>query len=412
MKKIFYIALSFCFLLSFESAAQRRQLKWSNVMLNGTPNTYAGWNAAGDAAELTGFTGSLASTQVAFGTAANTIGGENQLTYNSTNNLLSLSRADATRTLNFTAETTGPHIYKSKIALGANNFIIASGDGITGDVNGEPITIRAGNGLASGNSNGGELRLQGGSANGTGIAGNVLFNAFATDQRAIAYLNDNGPAVVKYPFQIFGAAGTTGVGTGVGMEFKSSTNASNFKVGATIEAVTTDVTAASEDFDLGFKTMSAGAAATEKLRITSDGRVYGTALHNNSGSVTGTTNQYIASGTYSPTIVLDANLDSSSGSLFTWTRVGNAVSVSGMLAADPTAATTVTSFRIPLPIASNFNASENCGGTGTYILTVAGTTVGAAIIRADATNDQAFVQFYPSSTSQVTMTFKFQYTVL
>src|SRR3989338_5989467 len=47
--------------------------------------------------------------------------------------------------------------------------------------------------------------------------------------------------------------------------------ASNNEVGVTLEAVTTDVTAASEDFDLVIKTMTAGAAATEKLRIDATG---------------------------------------------------------------------------------------------------------------------------------------------
>lgn len=65
------------------------------------------------------------------------------------------------------------------------------------------------------------------------------------------------------------SSGTPAVGIGVGIEFAVETAAGNTEIGATIEAVTTDVTAASEDFDLVFKTMAAGAAATEAMRIKS-----------------------------------------------------------------------------------------------------------------------------------------------
>jgi len=65
------------------------------------------------------------------------------------------------------------------------------------------------------------------------------------------------------------SSGTPAVGIGVGVEFAVETAAGNTEIGAVIEAVTTDVTAASEDFDLVFKTMAAGAAASEAMRIKS-----------------------------------------------------------------------------------------------------------------------------------------------
>lgn len=64
------------------------------------------------------------------------------------------------------------------------------------------------------------------------------------------------------------SSGTPANGIGVGMEFEVETSAANNEVGATIEAVTTDVTGGSEDFDLLVKQMQAGAAAIETLRIT------------------------------------------------------------------------------------------------------------------------------------------------
>jgi hypothetical protein len=67
------------------------------------------------------------------------------------------------------------------------------------------------------------------------------------------------------------SSGTPANGIGVGVEFATETAAGNTEVGATIEAITTDVTATSEDFDLSFKTMAAGAAAAERMRVKSTG---------------------------------------------------------------------------------------------------------------------------------------------
>jgi len=65
------------------------------------------------------------------------------------------------------------------------------------------------------------------------------------------------------------STGTPTAGLGAGLLFSVGTAANNFEVGARIEAVTTDVTATSEDFDLVFKLMAAGAAATEVMRLKS-----------------------------------------------------------------------------------------------------------------------------------------------
>lgn len=57
---------------------------------------------------------------------------------------------------------------------------------------------------------------------------------------------------------------------GVGLEFEQETAADNNEVIATIEAIATDVTPASEEGALSLKTMVAGAAATEALRVDSN----------------------------------------------------------------------------------------------------------------------------------------------
>ena len=69
------------------------------------------------------------------------------------------------------------------------------------------------------------------------------------------------------------SSGTPAAGIGSGLEFAAETTADNIEVGAAIEAVATDVTASSEDFDLVVKLMAAGAAPSEKLRVKSSGEL-------------------------------------------------------------------------------------------------------------------------------------------
>lgn len=74
------------------------------------------------------------------------------------------------------------------------------------------------------------------------------------------------------------SSGTPATGIGAGLLFVAETAANNFEIGARIEAITTDVTNNSEDFDLSFKVMAAGAAATEVMRVKSTGVVDVSAL--------------------------------------------------------------------------------------------------------------------------------------
>ena len=140
-------------------------------------------------------------------------------------------------------------------------------------------------------------------------------------------------------------------------------------------------------------------ASYEALRIESDGRLYGTALHNNASAVSGTTNQYIASGTYTPAAYNNkTNIASESRRQLTWIRVGNAFTISGIVQATPTAATTATSLTIDWPSAfsSAFSTVYQAGGTGAYIES---SVVYPVAITADATNDQLKFTWYPTSTN-------------
>lgn len=144
---------------------------------------------------------------------------------------------------------------------------------------------------------------------------------------------------------------------------------------------------------------------TNRLTVLPDGRVFGTALHNNAGAVTGATNQYIASGTYTPTLTGVANVDSTTARQCQWMRVGNVVTVSGSASIDTTAATT-TALGVSLPIASNlantFNLAGNCGGVNNP----------SGVIYGDVTNDRAELSYLAAGASAEEVSFLFQYLVI
>ena len=64
-----------------------------------------------------------------------------------------------------------------------------------------------------------------------------------------------------------GTSNTPAIGFGTSIQFESETTPGNFEIGGTIESVITDPSALTEDFDMVLKTMSAGATASEKLRV-------------------------------------------------------------------------------------------------------------------------------------------------
>lgn len=160
-------------------------------------------------------------------------------------------------------------------------------------------------------------------------------------------------------------------------------------------------------------TLAFGTSSTDQFFITSDGRFYGVALHNNSGSVIGTTNQYIASGTYTPTLTSVANISATTARQCQWVRVGNVVTVSGQFDATHTATGTVASeVGVSLPIASSFTTAYQAGGTSNSYQSGAG-FLNAQSIDADATNDRARVRWMNSAASGSTSyMFSFSYEVL
>jgi hypothetical protein len=155
----------------------------------------------------------------------------------------------------------------------------------------------------------------------------------------------------------------------------------------------------------------ATAPSVGALTATSDGRLYGSALHNNAGSVAGTTNQYIASGTYTPALALITNIAAASSAVCQWIRVGNVVTVSGVISINCTAAGGAASrFALTVPIASNLTALSQLGGSGVQ---GNGSVNGlpALHIVADTVNDRADVFFQSGATGAFNTSFTFTYLV-
>lgn len=99
-----------------------------------------------------------------------------------------------------------------------------------------------------------------------------------------------------------------------------------------------------------------------------------------------------AAGNYSPTLTAVANVAASTAYSCQYLRVGSTVTVSGRVDIDPTSATTETVLGISLPVASNFGASEDCGG----VAWAPDPSNGAAIL-ADAANNRAQLQYFTTA---------------
>lgn len=112
-------------------------------------------------------------------------------------------------------------------------------------------------------------------------------------------------------------------------------------------------------------------------------------------------------GTYTPTFTGVLNITSSTAYPAQYIRVGNTVTVSGKVDVDPTAGATLSQIGISLPIASNFDADSQCGGSF-----LSPGTNGYGVVRADATNDRVEGWFVPGADSNQTWYYHFTYRVI
>lgn len=113
-------------------------------------------------------------------------------------------------------------------------------------------------------------------------------------------------------------------------------------------------------------------------------------------------------GTYTPTLTNALNLSASTPYACQYLRVGASVMVSGLVDVDPTTTATLTQLGVSLPIASNFAAPEQCGGTA-FALGVAGQGAGFS---ADVANDRASMTWIAGDVTNQTMSFSFLYRVI
>lgn len=115
-----------------------------------------------------------------------------------------------------------------------------------------------------------------------------------------------------------------------------------------------------------------------------------------------------AGATYTPAAANETNLDVLP-TMYTaqYLRLGGVVTVSGRFTADPTLATTTTSFTMTLPIASGFTELADCAGVAASP-TVAGQ---CCAIYADTTNDVAKVQWVSGNTANQDHFFQFTYQI-
>lgn len=143
------------------------------------------------------------------------------------------------------------------------------------------------------------------------------------------------------------------------------------------------------------------------FRVNTTGVPYGTSLHNNAGAVTGTTNQYITSGTYTPAGTVGANCDAITPSLAQWIRVGNVVTVSGQVDLDPTAGGAVAA-RMSLPIASAFTSTIQGCGVGISFDAIAK----LATVTATAATDDITIGYAASAGTASTFQYTFTYVIV
>jgi hypothetical protein len=134
-------------------------------------------------------------------------------------------------------------------------------------------------------------------------------------------------------------------------------------------------------------------------------------ITNGAGTIDLKTTLTMSQSTYAATLTGTANVDGAAvtGTNLYYTRIGNQITVRGVITVDPTTAGLTTTLRISLPVASALTATQQLSGGGN------GSSIGATFgtILADVTNDAAEFNFINgSATGSTTYTIWFTYEVL
>jgi hypothetical protein len=290
----------------------------------------------------------------------------------------------------------------SSAALASNALVVGGGAGAA------PSTITTGSGVVT------ALGVATGTAGAFVVNGGALgtpSSGTVTNLTGTASININGTVGATTP-----AAGkfTTLEATGV-------TTVSAGTVGA--PAITTTGDTNTGIFFPAADTIAFAEGGAEVARFDSNGRL---GVGNTSPAcaldVTGgiqtsrtgvtspaSTDGNIFSGTYTPTLTNVNNVAASTAYTCQYMRVGNVVTVSGRVDIDPSAQQDTT-LGVSLPIASNFTANENLGGT--FVSQQATDAKVPGVIYADSTNDRATFYFRPTVATNQSYTFTFTYQVI
>jgi hypothetical protein len=115
----------------------------------------------------------------------------------------------------------------------------------------------------------------------------------------------------------------------------------------------------------------------------------------------------IKSGTYTPTLSSIYNVTSSTAFVCQYMRVGNVVTVSGVINVTATATNTWTRISMTLPISSNFDFSYRAGGGGG-----ANSTNNVCVILAGASTSVVYLDAFPNSTNSLSYYFSYTYQII
>jgi hypothetical protein len=145
----------------------------------------------------------------------------------------------------------------------------------------------------------------------------------------------------------------------------------------------------------------------ERLTVFADGRIATKNIHNSAGSIAGITDQFLASGTFTPELFAGANASNVVSFPATYIRVGNVVHVSGAAGFTITTSgvSTVVESTIPIPMVAstgsfNLNGLANSGSSSTSMWFIGfggATPPGRAIFLGTPSANGAITVFYTYS---------------
>ncbi|MFI5404899.1 MAG: beta strand repeat-containing protein [Nitrososphaerales archaeon] len=312
-------------------------------------------------------------------------------------------------TLSATAHATdGPIIFKSDNSTETGRITSAGLWGIGTSAPVSKLDVQAiGTGTLSCNAISGTAANGGEAVGVSGTATSTVSASYVTGLKGIASSTNSVLSIGVNGIASASAGGSQSIGV-YGEAYGGSTSIGGyFNAGTGSTKYALIATGGNSGFGTATPTEAIQVAGTETVSITSDGRLYGTAIHNNSSSVSGTTNQFICSGTYTPSITNVTNVSASTPYRCQWMRVGNVVTVSGKVTIDITTTLLPSEIGLSLPIASNFSADNSAGGSAQIA-----SSNSYWSINADSSNDRAkFSMSNQSDVSNINYTFQFTYLI-